>query len=419
MKVSIVSYYDVVGGAARAAFRLHSSLLKSSTKSTMLVINKKSDDYSVAACNPYFYRVTHLFFSKLSSALKRLQRTNNPVLHSLNIFGSSLLNIINKSNADIINIHWINSEALSIKQISKINKPVVMTLHDMWAFCGAEHYTADDENSRFKLGYQLVNKDVVGVDVNKLIWRIKKRAWKHQTFTVVTPSTWLTECAKQSQILSEFNVVTIPNALDTDVYKPLDVNFCKLAYNLPLEKKLIGFGAIGGAKDPRKGFDLLMQSMILLSEKYSEDYVCVVFGQSEPEEQVDLGFPVKYVGHLNDDTSLAIFYNAVDVMVVPSMQEAFGQTASEALSCGTPAVAFNTTGLKDVIVHKSTGYLAQPFDVIDLATGVEWCLSYSNNRNLGINAREFAVKSWSYESISEKYNKLFNDVIKNNSQNVK
>lgn len=100
----------------------------------------------------------------------------------------------------------------------------------------------------------------------------------------------------------------------------------------------------------------------------------MIFGSSQPETAINLGFKAHYTGRLNDDISLALVYAAADVMVVPSIQEAFGQTASESLACGTPGVAFSATGLKDVVDHLMTGYLASPFSVEDLEKGISWVL---------------------------------------------
>ena len=80
---------------------------------------------------------------------------------------------INKINPDIINLHWINNELISIKDISKIKIPIVWTFNDMWPMCGGEHYSEDDRN---KLGYDKVQKrsDENGFDINKFIWEQKK-----------------------------------------------------------------------------------------------------------------------------------------------------------------------------------------------------------------------------------------------------
>ncbi|WP_305402625.1 glycosyltransferase [Photobacterium leiognathi] len=222
-------------------------------------------------------------------------------------------------------------------------------------------------------------------------------------FTIVTPSNWLSQCARESVLFKGWDVHTIPNALDTDVFRPVDKKLARDLLNLSIDKKLIGFGAMGGGTDSNKGFDLLEDALKELS--VNENYQCIVFGQSTPEKISNLGLPVKFIGHLNDDVTLTLFYNAIDVMVVPSRQENLPQTATEAQACGTPVVAFNTTGLVDAVDHKTTGYLANPFDTNDLAYGIRWCIN--NKLDLGNNARNKAISEWSYNIISEKYNLLY------------
>ena len=70
-------------------------------------------------------------------------------------------------------MHWINNEFISIKEIGKINIPIVWTFYDMWPFCGAEHYTFE---KRYINGYENSNKPIEnnGVDLNKIIWEQKK-----------------------------------------------------------------------------------------------------------------------------------------------------------------------------------------------------------------------------------------------------
>ncbi|MFN4166625.1 MAG: glycosyltransferase, partial [Ferrovibrio sp.] len=170
------------------------------------------------------------------------------------------------------------------------------------------------------------------------------------------------------------------------------------------------FGAMGGGRDPRKGFDLL-QSALQHLRGQMQGLELVVFGQLRPKEAPDLGFPVHYTGHLHDDLSLRVLYSAADVMAVPSRQEAFGQTALEAMACGTPVVAFDVCGLPDIVVHGQTGYLARPFDSEDLARGIHWVLAHAQARGLREQARARAVERFSAERVAKQYLDLYEAVL--------
>ena len=102
-------------------------------------------------------------------------------------------------------------------------------------------------------------------------------------------------------------------------------------------------------------------------------------------------------------------------MVVPSKQEAFGQTASEAMACGTHVVAFDTTGLKDIVDHKKNGYLARPFDIEDLAHGIGWVLSDSERHHaLALAAREKVEREFEIELVARQYLGLYKKLVSSN-----
>ena len=130
----------------------------------------------------------------------------------------------------------------------------------------------------------------------------------------------------------------------------------------------------------------------------------MVFGQLAPKAPPPLGFPVHYTGHLHDDLSLRALCSAADVMVVPSRQEAFGQTASEAHACGTPVVAFNTGGLPDIGDDRVTGALADPFDPVSFASCIRWVLEDEQRRRvMGLAAREKAERLWCPARVAASY----------------
>jgi len=410
MKIKLVSFSDTGGGAARAAYRTHKALIANNINSSMMVDEFRSGDWTVTKPWGKFGGYLRKLRPLVAAIFTKLLKTKNPVLHSPAVLPSSLHKKLNESDADVINLHWINSEMMSIQDISKIKKPLVWTLHDMWAFCGAEHYSDD---FRWRDGYKSNNRPAheKGFDLNRFVWRMKKK-WKNPIHIVV-PSQWLSDCVRQSFLMRDWPVSVIPNPIDIDIWKPINSKDARSILGLPLDVPLLLFGAIGGGDDPRKGYDLLIAALQIIKNEIPR-LELVVFGQSAPRYVDGFGFKIHYVGHLYDDISLRVLYSAADVMVVPSRMEAFGQTASEAQSCGTPVVAFKVTGLLDVVEHEVTGYLANPFDVNSLATGIKWVLQDIQRLScLSKSSRERAVRLWSYEKVASSYKELFIKLIKN------
>jgi glycosyltransferase involved in cell wall biosynthesis len=407
-KIDIISNADNVGGASRAAYRLYRTLLSADIPAKMTVCEKKTDDWAVTGPPTPIEKVKHLLRSKFGGHFVKLQKTPNVNPYSANILPSNMATSINKSDADVVNLHWVGGETISIEDLGRIRKPIVWTFHDMWAFCGAEHVTDDGPNARWRAGYYRDNrpKSSSGLDLDRYTWNRKRRAWKSPVH-VVTPSRWLGNCVKQSALMKDWPVSVIPNVLNTDVFKPLDRLYSRHVLNLPSDKKIVLFGAMGGGRSVNKGYDLLLDALKALSA-HQKNVLCVVFGQSEPEHSPDIPFPIKWMGHIGDDATLALLYSAADVMVIPSRQENLPQSGTEAHGCGCPVVAFNCTGLPEVVDHRVTGYLAAPYDAEDLARGVAWVLEDElRHKNLGLAARKKAENLWSARVIIPAYLNVF------------
>lgn len=349
----------------------------------------------------------------LSDRLMRQQMSDNLVPHSASAFFSSGLDrVINSTDSQVVNLHWVCGNMLSVKDIGRIRKPIVWTMHDMWPFCGAEHYADDSPGARFESGYLGTNRPAghSGLDVDRWTWNRKVKAWKRHMH-IVAPSRWLATCARRSVLMGDWPISVIPNALDTQIYRPHPKSFARNALNLPEDKQLIAFGAIGGGNNHRKGFDTLLAALRLVSEA-NTNVAYVIFGQSKPKDIPDIGMHIYWMGHLNDDISLALLYSAVDVIVVPSRQENLPQSGTEAQACGCPVVAFNCTGLPDVVEHKTTGYLADAYSSTDLAAGIDWVLEDGRRHaELSKAARERAMRLWSPEVVVPQYMKVYQDAI--------
>jgi glycosyltransferase involved in cell wall biosynthesis len=408
MKIFQINHSDIKGGAARAAYRIHHALRRSGDDSIMMVNITTSTDWTVQGPQTNLEKLSVGIRPLGGAAVKTFFHTANPVIHSPAVLPSSWPSRLNKSDADVLNLHWIGDEMMSVADIGRLRKPMVWTLHDMWAFCGAEHYT---EDTRWREGYRADNRPAheSGFDLNRWTWMRKRKQWRHP-IRIVTPSNWLADCVNKSALMQDWPVTVVPNPIDTDRWQPVDKSQARSLWGLPSEVPLVLFGAMDGGRDPRKGFDLLLNALKHLRDKVPEMQL-VVFGELAPRDPLDLGFPVCYTGHLHDDLSLRVLYSAADLLIIPSRQDNLPNTGVEALSCGTPVVAFDTGGLSEIVIHKITGYLAEPFDVTDLAHGLKWILDNQSKKNLSENARKHAIEKFSYPVIAQQYQQIYRMVM--------
>jgi len=411
MKILIINTFDIEGGAARAAYRLHKGLRQIGIESRMLVQLKKSEDATVAGAETKTQRFNTIIRPLLDALpVKRYKNSSGTLFSAAWVPLSGIVERINSSDADIVHLHWIAGGMLRIEDLAKIKKPIVWSLHDMWAFTGGCHYDEDCGLYTSECHSCPVLKTKYRHDLSNSVFRRKLKVYgKISNMTIIGLSNWLAECAGASILLGVKRVVNRPNPVDTTVFKPVDKRAAKKMLNLPLNKKLILFGAMSATSDPRKGFAEL--SSALRSIKPG-DVELAIFGSVKPPDGPDFRFKTHYLGKLHDDLSLRIVYSAADVMVVPSIQENLSNAVMESLSCGTPVVAFNIGGNPDMIDHKKNGYLAKPYDSADLARGISWVLEDKERwKLLSKNARIKVVREFAIEKVARRYVELYREIL--------
>ena len=418
MKVLLINASDRKGGAARAAYRLHKGLQKIDVESQMVVQEKQSDDSTVLGAS------SESGIGKAKAGLRltleklplKLYADRSNTSYSPQWLPDNLISRVTRLDSDLINLHWIGEGYLQIETIAKFDRPIVWTLHDMWAFTGGCHYNEDCDRFMASCGAcpQLGSKR--DYDLSRWVWRRKAKAWQNLNPIIVALSSWHKECVSSSSLFKDLRVEVIPNGLDITKYRPIERQTAREILGLPQDKQIVAFGAIQATSDRRKGFHLLQAALQKLSMSECKNQIeLLVFGASQPANPPSLGFKTRYLGYLNDDLSLALMYSAADVTVVPSIQETFGQTASESLACGTPVVAFNATGLKDIIDREQNGYLARPYETEDLAKGIVWVLNDRERyQKLSYNARKKAEREFALEVQARRYLSLYTEILEKN-----
>jgi len=413
MRILIVSTYDIAGGASRSSYRLHQALLGENIDSQILVQSKFSNDHSVVEVDSKLERKIAPLRPFIDYFPIRFYKKRTDTLFSPSYFPfSSIVNKINKINPDIVHLQWISGGMMKNDDLAKIKAPIVWGLNDMWAFTGGCHYDEYCERYKDKCGKCKV------LGSNKLKdWSYKIRAKKQKVYskidnlTIVGHSHWLADCARESSLFKDRNVINLPTPIDTNRFEPLDKVFCRKIFNLPEGKKLILFGAMGPTSNRRKGFPELAEAIEKLDVDV-ENVEFIIFGSGKPKIPPQLKYKTHYISRLNDEISLQILYSAVDVMIVPSIQENLSNVILESLSCGTPVVAFDIGGNSDMVVHKHNGYLAKPFDISDLSEGIEWVLKTPGYEQLCKKSREKMIDKFSNKVVANKYISFYLQLLK-------
>ena len=423
-KIKVLSVCTSLGGGAgRAAYRIHQGVRGLGVDSLMLLKEGRSSDPNIltlegfAPKNP-LYKAFDWTRNKCKNKIQHYRWNQYPERDNVfmsDLRGTDLHGALSKLDYDVLHLHWVNLRFVHLKELPK-DKPIVWTLHDSWPFCGVCHYFFECEQYKQECGCcPFLHSDRTD-DLSHKVWQEKSEIYRDWDLHIVSPSRWLADCARQSSLLGRFPVTVIPNCLDVNTFRPLNEkeisprwrNFQEKRF----EKPFVLYGAMNAATDKRKGFANLLSALHLLEQQgYGDNFELIVFGANESELDMDVNIPIHFVGYVNDEHELASLYNLASVMVVPSLTEVFGQTASEALACATPVVAFQCTGIQEVVSHKVDGFLAQPYSSEDLAEGILWCLSNNADNRLGKAGREKVMREYTFEAVCGKYRELYEEVV--------
>lgn len=406
MKIIFISYSFKDGGAAIAAAKFAKI---ASVLSDIKIITQAK------AGAPHFLK------RLISYILSKTQYDSNPIKHSLNLFSyAPVLNAFHRDKDRLFHIHWINNDTLSVFDLDIIPSGTIITLHDEWLYCGAEHYyKVDDPCLDFINGYRFFKKSVWGIHWNYFIWKIKLKNLKNRTDLIYTvPSRWMLSRAAQSIMLQNSDIRLLPNPIDIEVFSPssqLNIGTFRRSIGILEGDILLAFGAIGGKASYLKGGHLLDDALRLLSIELPADVVksvkLVNFGGKSKECNFLHGFYNISLGHITEQNKLALLYSSADFVVVPSLVESFGQVAAEALSCESPVVCFNYSGLTD-IVNNENGLLVKPYCVTDLAEKLKSIILMDIKKRsaLGQKGRTQIVEKFSYPVVSKLYGDIINEV---------
>lgn len=408
MKILHLSFFDNYGGAGKAAFRILNSQTNQGMDAHMMVCSKFSKNLNIFSIkNKFTLKLNNLLVIIINSVLVKIFKKQS--IYSLNIIPTNIHKFINNSDYDLINLHWINHEMISLDDIKKIKKPLVWTMHDNWPFSSIEHYI-DKRDKRIYEGYNLNNSSLI----ENFIWKKKLKIFKNKISCVIAPSRWIGELAKNSLIFKNIRVVNIPYAIDPKMFyveDKLDAQK-KLKIKNDLNNKfIISFGATSAYSEKRKGFNQVYRAIKKLNKSFNNIHF-IVFGETSKKlKHIE---NITNYSEINDENKLRNIYNSSDIFLSPSIQDNLPLTVMESLSCGTPVVAFDVGGMKDLILHKKNGYLATEDNFDDFYEGIKFFLQVNLKKKINylevIEYKKF-MNNFDPKIISDNYYKTYKKAV--------
>ena len=405
LKILHLNYSDD-GGAGVVVSRINECMRSINYDSNILVAEKTTTSDNVLCDQNFFDKFIWRQKKKISRKLNFFFKTKNKNTHSINFLNSNILSQIEKLKPDIVNVHWIGNELISLKQISKIKIPIIWTVHDMWLYSGAEHYTY---NKRFIEGYNDLNRDKeeTGFDINQWVWKRKLKYIK-KNIKIISSNNWQDQNIKNSKLLRENDTFKIPYPINLDFWQPIERSVAKQKLNWDSDKIHFLFGIANYSRAKIKGLDIALDIFDKFNKINNGKYVLNIFGDLNKHHINKKN--VNLLGTIKGDTIFKTLYSASDLLLHPSRLESFGLIPLESLACGLPILINENTGTNDLIMSNHMGYVLEN----EIESNFESLLNWFT-KNCLINNQELlhnTIKNnFSYSCIGEEYKNLIKKIL--------
>ncbi len=314
-------------------------------------------------------------------------------------------------DGDVLVLHWIGKlfDYPSFFGSLPKDRPVVWVLHDMNPFTGGCHFSAGCDRFTQQCGHCPQIAASGDRDITFETLRMKRRLYDGLNLHVVAPSHWLSAEAKRSvPFAGAASHRVIPYGLETDRFTPVERAEARRALNLSDDKRIVLFGA-ASSENRRKGFHCLLEAW---SEMPRETVLGVMFGAGEAPTLGSDQAEIRHLGFINDAEKLRLVYSAADLFVLPSLEDNLPQTGMEAMSCGTPVVAFAAGGIPEYVRPGETGSLAPTGNSRALARDICELLEHPEERHrMGVRARQMMVEEFSQPIESARYAEFLGSLV--------
>lgn len=411
------------GGAGVAMMRLHHALNRQGHRSRIVARLRRSPQpdvltlpEAVGAAESIVQRFANNARMQLDAwfSLPQVYKSTQRLLHS-ELF----------EQADVIQLHNLHGFYFNYKLLPEISarKPVVWTLHDMWALTG--HCAYSYECDRWQAGCfscpllrgegrRLVEPHPTLLDGTALQWQEKQALYQSSSLHIVTPSLWMAALTRKSILGNSPSIQCISNGIDLQAFRPGAQESARQALGIRPGAKVLLFVA-AKVTQGRKGLACLYQALHRV--QHAENLVLLTVGSARPSPQQLPHYEQVHLGQLDDESTLNLAYSAADLYVLPTLADNQPLTVIESLASGTPVVCFDVGGLPEMVRHMETGYLVRYQDATDLAAGIHAILDDDALRaRMRQNCRAFAASRYDLEEQARRYVELYERAIQAHQQ---
>ena len=407
------------GGAGKAAYRMHSNFLENGHQSALLVLHKSSPNLEIIEYKPKIYEALYL---RIQRFLRRRAKSSKYLFFST---GESFLFPNASSIArhvsfkpDLILVYWA-TEFVSSKSLyglfKKTNAGIAFVFTDFAAMTGGCHYPWECSGYMKGCGKCPALDSSKSNDLSAKVMRQKNKYLSQiNKLAAVVSSRYVEDKVRESVIFRNAVIQKLYLGLDKSVYSFKSKEQARSELNIDESKFVILIGATDYS-DPRKGLKYSVEALSKFAAIVDrpEDIIVLTVGQSIPKLKEKTNFEALNLGFLDSEAELALVYQAANLFLSTSVEEAGPQMVNQSIMCGTPVVSFRMGVALDLVHDGLTGYKSDLSDTDSLSknilkiyemTPVERKKLYKNARALGLDLLDVKGEQLAFDELLSKLN---------------
>ena len=413
MRVLHASYSFNQGGAATAARRLCEAQFDLGLEVETLAMSNSSLSLPIPQYRTGGRR--HTVRGKVENNLLTALRLNDQNPRSLGLLPSDVPRMVKKLDPDVLQLHWMGASSIAGWQARRLATPTVWRLPDLWPVAGSLHYPISpqlplDRKARTAFASQWTRR-------SRALEATLKRlnGAPRVNIRLIATSPWMQQQIREEMARPGIEITEIPNAVPTHIFQPGSRDQARLSVGLEVGRPLVGFLSTFDASSIIKGAHLLPEIMQVVRQRVPDALLATLdkSAQRTRSEAARHHFDsVISLPFTASESTLAAYYQSFDIVIVPSIIDAFNQVAAEAMSCGIPIVAFDNSGPGSLIQQETTGLKVKAFDTEEFGQSVAALLEDLKARDeMGLHARRVAENLWSYTEVAKHYDLLYQELL--------